>query len=131
MFVMTKIWLLSPSLSSCHMCVAGPWGSQAQKECDFSNPSGLHQSAHLSYTEPNLAGTAAGLQSPVQFLPEEHSFPGLYIQQTSHSKRDMHYHFTQEKQRLLAFDHNTEMCYVYHHKTLSLQTDNLCFLYCP
>lgn len=65
---------------SCPICVAGPWGSEAEKECEnrLHHPSGLHQAAPLSDPGPHLRGAAAGLQSPVQFLSEEHSVPGVY-----------------------------------------------------
>lgn len=76
--------LLNLCLSVLDMCVAGQWESQAEKKCDnrLLYPSGLHYSALLSHTEPILQPTAAGHQSTVQFLPEEHSFPGLYINLT-------------------------------------------------
>lgn len=69
----------------CPICVAGPWGSEAEEECEnrLHHPSGLHQAAPLSDPGPHLRGAAAGLQSPVQFLSEEHSVPGVYNHQTS------------------------------------------------
>lgn len=132
------------SLSSCPMCLAGPWGSQAQKEYEnrLLHSSGLHQAAPLSHTGPNLWGAAAGLQSPVQFLPEEHSVPGLYIQQTSHSKQETEFWDSwllitiQKSVTFIVCVFNLKPWFSvlketgWHTQALSLQTDNLCFMYC-
>lgn len=97
------------------MCVEGPWGSQAEEEREsrLFHPSGLHQAASLYHTGPDPRAAAAGLTSPVQLLPEEHSVPGLHIQPMSHSERDVYYHYLRRNIMLtrLAFDQNKEMCY--------------------
>lgn len=68
-------------------CVVGLSEYQDKEECEerHVHPSRLHPTAQFPHTGPHLRGAAAGLQSSVQFLPEEHSVPGLHTQQTSNS----------------------------------------------
>lgn len=81
------------------ICVTGPWESQTEKERDnkLLDPSGLRHAACLSHSESHISGTAAGLQSSVQFLPEEHRIPGLTVQPavpflfTTNKNANLHY----------------------------------------
>lgn len=62
------------------ICLTGPQASQADEELGegLAHPPGLHHAPRLPPAEPERGAAAAGLQSPVQFLPEEHSVPGAH-----------------------------------------------------
>lgn len=81
MMILMKHMLSNLCLPVADPCIADQWKFQAETKCDdrLLHPSGLRYSALLSHTEPLLQPTAAGHQSTVQLLPEEHSFPGLTI----------------------------------------------------
>lgn len=78
--VVLNSWRAIPSCSLWPLCAAGSWEPQAGQEPEsrLLHPSGLHHVAPIPHTGPDRRRTAAGQQSPVQFLPEEHSVPGPY-----------------------------------------------------
>lgn len=63
--------------------VAGPWRRQAQQESEDRGvrPSGFHHAALLSHPESQLRAAAAGLQGPLQLLPEQRTLPGVLVQE--------------------------------------------------
>lgn len=63
--------------------MAGPWRIQEQEESENGSvhPSGFHHAAFLSHSESQFGAAATGLESPLQFLPDKRSVPGVFIQE--------------------------------------------------